>query len=129
MKKILALLAFVIITSSNALLAQGTASTKPRTSEVYATNKSASDVEKAIIAAATSLDWMTKKGPDGDIEARLLVRTHELTITITFSASEYTITYKDSKNLNYNAKKQTIHGNAGRWLNNLDVAIKREIAR
>ena len=127
----LAFLFLVLVANSNVLFAQPMrpASVKPRTSEVYSNKATLADVEKAILSVASRLDWMTKKGEDGEIQAKLIVRTHELVVTITFSSSEYTITYKDSKDLKYNASNQTVHGKARKWLDDLDHGIQKELAR
>jgi hypothetical protein len=94
----------------------------------------ASEVRKAIAASAAALTWAPSLVDEGAIEAKLLVRTHELVVDITYTATEYTISYKSSKNLNYSEKYkiiskkavlyQTIHGKYKVWLKNLDARIQ-----
>jgi len=100
---------------------------KPVTSAVRA-NVTATKVGKAITAAATELKWIPSPINSGTIEAKLLVRSHELVVDIVYTATEYTIKYKSSKNLNYDEKKHTIHRKYDQWVSNLDVRIQKTLA-
>jgi len=101
--------------------------TTPVTSEVRA-KVSVAQVGEAISAAATELKWIPNSIGKNTIEARLFVRSHELFVDITYSATEYTIKYKSSKNLEYDETKQTIHRKYAQWLRNLDVRIQKKLA-
>jgi hypothetical protein len=89
----------------------------------------AAEVGKAIAAAAASstLEWMPKLIDEDTIEATLPIRTHELVVDIAYTATEYTIKYKNSKNLGYNKETQEIHENYKAWLRNLDNGIQRAL--
>ena len=123
MRKLLAILfcASMLCAWGRAVLTSPVTSTVP-------SKVSASAVGKAITAAATGLKWIPHTVDGKTIEAKLLVRSHELVVNIAYSSSQYTISYKSSKNLDYNEKKQTIHRKYAEWVRNLDVAIQKEIA-
>ena len=86
-------------------------------------------VRRAITTAATELKWIPRADGQGKIEAKLNVRQHELVVVITFTKDSYTITYKDSKKLNYNAKRNTIHTQYATWVKNLDNRIQRVLVQ
>jgi hypothetical protein len=81
----------------------------------------------AIAAAASKFDWTPKLIEEGTIEATLPIRKHELVVDITYTATEYTIKYKSSKNLGYDKRDNTIHKNYKEWLQNLDTGIQRAL--
>lgn len=87
----------------------------------------ASEVRKAIITAGTSLGWNVRDMGPGKLEATLNLRTHAVVVDIPYSAKTYSILYKSSENLQ--ASGGTIHSNYNSWVQNLDRAIKTEIAR
>ena len=88
-------------------------------------NASKEDVRKAIMRAGAGLGWqMADNGPNAMI-GTLLLRTHKAVVDIPYSATQYSITYKDSTNLNYNGK--SIHSNYNGWIQNLDKAIRAQL--
>lgn len=84
-------------------------------------------VTKAIVEAGTGLKWSMAVVKPGQIVGTLLVRSHSAVVDITYTTKAYSITYKDSNNLKYNAEKQTIHENYRGWIQNLDNAIKGKL--
>jgi len=89
---------------------------------------SAEDVRKAIVVAGTSKGWAISNAGDGKtLRATLVVRVHTVAADIEYSATEYSIRYKDSVNMDY--KDGTIHPNYNRWIQNLVTAIRTELAR
>jgi len=90
---------------------------------------SVSEVETAIKQATIRIGWIPKVESDNLIEAKLIVRTHELVVDISFTETEYTIEYKSSKNLKYNEKRQTIHRKYRQWVRTLDLNIQKELVR
>lgn len=84
-------------------------------------------VTKAIIEAGTGLKWSMAVVKPGQIMGTLLVRSHSAVVDITYTTKAYSITYKDSNNLKYNAEKQTIHENYRGWVQNLDNAIRGKL--
>jgi hypothetical protein len=126
MNKTLALLVCLCCTAP--LAAARPIKITPVTATVSVT-ATAPEVEKAILTAATALGWIPRAEGENQIEAKLLVRKHELIINISYTASQYTLTYKSSKNLDYNEAKQTIHSKYAQWVRNLDVRIQKELAK
>lgn len=86
------------------------------------------DVQGAIKRAGSSLGWvMLSEGP-GMMEGTLNLRKHVAIVEISYDTSKYSVRYKESTNLNYDPEKNTIHPNYNGWVQNLDNAIKRELA-
>ena len=81
-----------------------------------------SQIVQAIIRAGSSLGWTMQKDAPGHIIGTLNIRTHIAIVDITYNSDSYSITYKDSTNLDYNGT--TIHRSYNTWVNNLNNAIK-----
>ena len=84
------------------------------------------DVESAIKRAGAGLGWHIKTISPGLLEARLPIRTHLAVTSIRFDTQTFSITYKDSMNLKYDANNRTIHSNYVGWVQNLQNAILAE---
>jgi hypothetical protein len=88
-------------------------------------------IEKAIVKACRRKDWIPRRISAGVLEASVHLRGHQADIVINFDTSAYSITYKDSENLDYRKRyngKEYIHRNYNRWINNLDRAIQSELS-
>lgn len=85
------------------------------------------DVQKAIIAAGAGLGWQMGISKPGEIVATHNARSHQAVVTIPFTTKSYSILYKDSTNLKYDAAKQTIHDNYTVWVQRLDNAIRSRL--
>jgi len=104
-----------------------------RTADLYnvqnapGTNKpvSMADVEMAIRRAGHGLGWQIVPQGAGRAEGILVLRDHRAVVNITYDTKTYSITYKDSSNLNYDGK--TIHSNYNGWIQNLDKAIRTQL--
>ena len=81
-------------------------------------------VTKAIIAAGAGLNWSMAVVKPGQIVGTLNIRSHTAIVDIPYDTKTYSIIYKESVNLKYNADKQTIHENYRGWIQNLDNAIR-----
>ncbi|SPP64788.1 hypothetical protein [Nitrospira lenta] len=81
-------------------------------------------VQKAIVEAGLSLRWIMTPDKPGHILGTQNARSHTAVVDIDYTTKSYSITYKDSVNLKYNADKQTIHEAYIGWVRNLDNAIK-----
>lgn len=86
------------------------------------------DVERAIIQAGGSLGWVMKKTAEGKIQGVLTLRKHVATVLVTYNANEYSITYLDSSNLDYNPAENTIHKNYNGWIQNLNKSIQVQLS-
>ena len=85
-------------------------------------------VTKAIVEAGAGLNWTMAVVKPGQIVATLYIRRHTAVVDIPYNTKTYSILYKDSTNLKYDAEKQTIHENYRAWIQNLDNAIKGRIS-
>lgn len=81
-------------------------------------------VGKAIVDAGIGLRRIMVITKPGQIVATQNARSHTAIVDIAYDTKTYSMTYKDSVNLNYNAEKQTIHEAYSGWIRNLDNAIK-----
>src|SRR5262245_5509536 len=64
-------------------------------------NPSMDEVRQSIIRAGASLGWQMKDIRPGLIEGVLLLRTHMAQVEVSYDSKAYSITYKDSKELQY----------------------------
>lgn len=99
----------------------------PRT-PVPARGASMAEVGKAIKAAGAGLGWVMKEKTPGLMIGTLYVRDHMAQVEIPYSTSSYSIRYKDSSNLKYNATDKTIHSNYVGWVQNLNNAIRVQLS-
>jgi len=86
---------------------------------------SADNVQKAIVRAGTTLGWKITPVKPGQMEGRLELRDHVAVVTIDYDATKYSITYKNSTNLNYDGTN--IHKNYNGWIQNLDKGIQTQL--
>jgi hypothetical protein len=84
------------------------------------------DVQKAIIRAGASLGWQMKPVEPGLIVGTLTLRTHMAMVNVKYDTKTYSITYKDSSNLDYTG--DSIHKNYNGWVTNLDRGIQSQLS-
>jgi hypothetical protein len=87
----------------------------------------ADQVRNAILAAGTGLGWVMTPVSPGLVNGRLMLRDHVAVVDVRYSATTYSITYKDSTNLNY--RDGQIHKNYNGWIENLDRDIRAGLLR
>lgn len=87
--------------------------------------KDLEQVTKAIQRAGVSLGWNMKVQEPGHIIGTLNIRSHMAKVDIEYSKTGYSITYRDSRNLEKSG--DTIHSNYNGWIQNLDNKIQREL--
>lgn len=85
-------------------------------------------VQRAIIESGAKLGWIMAVTKPGEVQGTLNLRSHTAVVTIPFSTKSYSILYKESTNLKYDAEKQTIHGNYNGWVQRLDNEIRARIS-
>jgi predicted porin len=92
--------------------------------------KSVSDdkMYKAIKKAGLGLGWQITKVKPGLAQGQLNIRDHMATVEIPYNQDSFSITYKNSLNLNYDASKNTIHSNYNGWVQNLSNAISLQLS-
>lgn len=89
--------------------------------------QTAETVKKGIFAGCLDKGWTCREVTPGLIEASIDVRKHRAVANIAYDTEHYSISYKDSRLLDYNSRRNTIHRNYNRWINNLDAAIKKQL--
>ena len=82
-------------------------------------------MKQAIFQAGAKKGWAMYEVQPGEVEGSLSIRGHEVRVRIPYTSNSYAIHYKDSSNMSYNAKKNTIHRKYNQWVQNLDLAIRR----
>lgn len=83
------------------------------------------EVDQAIKKAGIKLGWDMKTVDPGHIVGTLRIRAHMAVVDIRFNKETFSITYKDSNNLEYNGRE--IHSNYNGWVQNLEQAIRNEL--
>ncbi|MDN3614374.1 MAG: hypothetical protein ACPG5L_09200 [Vibrio gallaecicus] len=91
-----------------------------------ALNLQSKQVKSAIYDSAIDRGWLVSEIKPGLLRAELYVRSHHAVIEIPYSDKFYSILYVESENLKY--ADGNIHRNYNRWINNLNVDIKRKLA-
>ena len=86
------------------------------------------NIYKAIKKAGVGLGWIISKTGKGEAKGVLNVRSHQAVVKITYNKKDFSIHYVSSKNLNYNAEKNTIHSNYNGWIQNLERAISVQLS-
>jgi hypothetical protein len=94
----------------------------------------ADDVKKAIVAAAsaTGRKWVIAEQAPGHLVATYQVRTHTVSTDIRYSASQFSVAYKDSINMKYGPGSSgagVIHPFYNQWVNEFIQAIRTELAK
>lgn len=88
------------------------------------------DYKKAIIRAGAKRNWSFEEAGPGHLIGSVAVRAkHFATVDVTFDTEQFSITYNNSRNLNYNAGRNEIHPNYNTWVKNLQKDIQAEITR
>ena len=102
------------------------------------------DIENAPVPAGLSMEQiqqrliagvLSRKGRTvhavvaGRIEVRFSVRSHLAFVDITFDEATYSITYKDSHNLDYKKSKgrAKIHRNYNKWVHTLNGELQKAL--
>lgn len=88
-------------------------------------------VEAAVLQSLNNRGWtiMSRKGQTVEAQyARSGRSEFSVNITVTYSATAYSITYKDSTGLNYDPGKNQIHANYPKWIANLKLDITRMVS-
>jgi len=80
------------------------------------------EISRAIVDAGHSLGWSMQPTAPGKIAGRIALRAHVAEIEVEYDTRSYSITYRDSSNLE--AKDGLIHSEYNRWIGNLDKAIR-----
>lgn len=90
-------------------------------------NVTMEQVEKAIYRGASLRNWSVRKLSPGQLEAKIQVRSHTAVVRILHDTKSFSITYKDSNNLDYDGS--SIRRNYNRWILKLRNTIMRETSK
>jgi hypothetical protein len=88
------------------------------------------DVSKAIRSGIVQRGWVVSKDENGQIDASLNVRTHEVRVAIVYDTKQVKINYVSSQNLDYDEKggKRHIHKKYNQWVQNMANDIRTSLA-
>lgn len=81
------------------------------------------EIEQAIEDAASERGWEVTKEAEGHLLGVLHIRDHRADVDIVYDESSFSIEYRDSSNLGYDAERDTIHRNYNNWVRNLENDI------
>lgn len=85
-------------------------------------------VRKEIVAAGVAAQWQMTDVKPGELVATYNLRSHQAVVTIPYTTKDYSILYKNSSNLKYDANAKTIHQNYAGWVQRLDGAIRSRLS-
>ncbi|OQW35410.1 MAG: hypothetical protein A4E19_01180 [Nitrospira sp. SG-bin1] len=85
-------------------------------------------VRKEIMAAGVAAGWQMTDVKPGELLATYNIRSHQAIVAIPYTTKNYSILYKDSSNLKYDAAAKTIHQNYTGWIQRLDSAIRSRLS-
>lgn len=84
-------------------------------------------VGKIIAVTATKIGWRVNMGNPGFMTASVDTRSHIAVVSITYSATSYSIAYKSSTNMQYDGSSSQIHRNYNRWVKRLNDNIQTNL--
>ena len=91
-------------------------------------NLTMDDVSKAIVRAGAGLGWQMQETRPGHMIGTLNLRTHVAVVDITYDTRSFSIAYKDSTNLQYDAAQGQIHKNYNGWVQHLENGIRTQLS-
>lgn len=119
----------LLMTMALALASAGCAMTIPMPSydhvNITQFRRSTDEVGAAIERALVSRNWVVTARRPGELDASLVGPEFRADITIPYSASAYSLRYRDSQGLDYDG--ENIHRHYNNWMNNLSISIEREL--
>lgn len=90
--------------------------------------KNAEAVRQAIRKALLGREWEAREVGPGHIQAKHTKTSkkdsYTAVVDVKYDAKTIRISYKDSQNLNYEAKDNTIHGTYNKWVRNIEKDIR-----
>jgi hypothetical protein len=88
------------------------------------------DYKNAIIRAGAKRGWFFEEEAPGHLIGNVTVRgKHFATVDVLFDTEEFSIKYRDSRNLDYDPSTGRIHTNYNSWVTNLQKDIQAEIVQ
>jgi anthranilate/para-aminobenzoate synthase component II len=93
-----------------------------------AAGKTNAQLKTAILAGCEDRGWVCSEVSQGVIEGSLQKGRYLSEVQIPYGNNGYKIVYKNSENLDYNAKKQRIHKAYYKWVIYLNKSIRAALA-
>lgn len=87
------------------------------------------EVTQRILSAGKKLGWSMNAERSGHIVGSLQFRMYAAIVDIPYNETRYSILYKDSANLKYDAETSTIDSSYGCLVRNLHASIQREFGK
>lgn len=85
------------------------------------------EVQALIMQGCAQRQWTPEFEGDAVITCAILVRgRHYVQVEIPFTETDYSILYRDSEEMDYDAERQRIHRKYNGWVNNLRLMIDRQ---
>ncbi len=84
-------------------------------------------IRAAIVSAGVALGWQMADVRPGLLHATFKQRDHAAVVNVSYTATAYSIVYKNSTTLG--EKDGQIHKNYNDWIQNLDARIQAELSR
>jgi hypothetical protein len=123
----------ILLSAAAFVVLAGCATTQPiqnvqNAPVVLPSGKSATSAQvgQAIMSAGLTLGWQMEPAGPGKHTGRIALRQHTAIIDVEHDAKSYSIKYRDSTNLD--ARDGMIHKNYNGWIQNLDKAIRAQLA-
>ena len=91
--------------------------------------QSADQVEQAVLAGLAAQHWEIISSSEHIIEARKKHSPMEVTVGVAYGYRGFSIEYQESKNMDYDAKKDTIGTDYAKWAYSLQHAIQKILAQ
>lgn len=85
-------------------------------------------VRKEIVAAGVAAGWQLTDVKPGELLGTFNLRSHQAIVSIPYTTKDYSILYKNSTNLKYDADAKTIHQSYAGWVQRLDGAIRSRLS-
>ena len=99
---------------------------------VTQTKFTAKDMRAAIIAGCAETGWRAADAGANTMEATIIVRDrHAVLVSIPYTASDYSINYKDSDNMGYRDRGDgtfAINTRYNNWVRRLNESIQKQIS-
>lgn len=92
-------------------------------------NTDLDQITQAIIEAGNKRKFRMEVIAPGHIEAVYVKRNIRAVMDIKYTTEDFSITYRDSSNLDYNPATNTINGHYNRWVNNLKTETSAQPQR
>jgi len=89
--------------------------------------KNVEDVKRGIILSGSRIGWQMQDVKPGTLYATLFQRGRMAKVEINYTADTYSITYRDSSNLEYN--NGVIHGTYNKWVTHLHRNIRATLSK